>query len=190
MSADGDLVCPAEECEDSSCSRTGESLCRDSESSGQLRNTGVRVRSSSTPGPRCSSFIATLRLRDRRLPPMAHIRPNTSCTRPWRSRMASAIGSRPVFTSLPVRKPRRMAVGRRSYPAPVRVPESWKWPVGVSLSLEIGYQRAVYSPDTGPWRSGLSSTRPSASGISASIRHWTGRFTGHPYRRAWSFRQT
>ncbi len=30
----------------------------------------------------------------------------------------------------------------------VRVPESWKWPVGVSLSLEIGYQRAVYSADT------------------------------------------
>jgi hypothetical protein len=30
----------------------------------------------------------------------------------------------------------------------VAVPESWKWPVGVSLSTEIGYQRAVYSPDT------------------------------------------
>jgi hypothetical protein len=30
----------------------------------------------------------------------------------------------------------------------VRVPEDWKWPVGVSLSLEFGYQRAVYSPDT------------------------------------------
>jgi hypothetical protein len=30
----------------------------------------------------------------------------------------------------------------------VRVPEDWKWPVGVSLSLELGYQRAVYSPDT------------------------------------------
>jgi hypothetical protein len=29
----------------------------------------------------------------------------------------------------------------------VRVPESWRWPVGVSLSAEIGYQRAVYSPD-------------------------------------------
>jgi hypothetical protein len=29
----------------------------------------------------------------------------------------------------------------------VRVPEEWKWPVGVSLSLEFGYQRAVYSPD-------------------------------------------
>jgi hypothetical protein len=30
----------------------------------------------------------------------------------------------------------------------VRVPESWHWPVGVSLSTEIGYQRAAYSPDT------------------------------------------
>jgi len=30
----------------------------------------------------------------------------------------------------------------------VRAPESWGWPVGVSLSAEIGYQRAVYSPDT------------------------------------------
>jgi hypothetical protein len=30
----------------------------------------------------------------------------------------------------------------------VRVPDSWKWPVGVSLSLEAGYQRAIFSPDT------------------------------------------
>jgi len=30
----------------------------------------------------------------------------------------------------------------------VRVPESWKWPVGVSLSLELGYQRYRFSPDT------------------------------------------
>ena len=30
----------------------------------------------------------------------------------------------------------------------VAVPKSWKWPVGVSLSTEVGYQRAVYSPDT------------------------------------------
>lgn len=30
----------------------------------------------------------------------------------------------------------------------IRVPESWKWPVGVSLSSEIGYQRRVYSVDT------------------------------------------
>jgi hypothetical protein len=29
-----------------------------------------------------------------------------------------------------------------------RIPESWKWPVGVSLSVEFGYQRAQYSPDT------------------------------------------
>jgi hypothetical protein len=33
----------------------------------------------------------------------------------------------------------------------VRVPSSWHWPVGVSLSTEVGYQRAVYSPDTWTW---------------------------------------
>jgi len=33
----------------------------------------------------------------------------------------------------------------------VRAPESWHWPVGASLSMEIGYQRAVYSPDTWTW---------------------------------------
>ncbi len=33
----------------------------------------------------------------------------------------------------------------------VRVPEKWHWPVGVSLSSEIGYQRAAYSPDTWTW---------------------------------------
>ena len=32
-----------------------------------------------------------------------------------------------------------------------RVPEAWKWPVGVSLSQEIGYQRRVYSADTWTW---------------------------------------
>ena len=30
----------------------------------------------------------------------------------------------------------------------VAIPESWKWPVGLSLSTEIGYQRPIYSPDT------------------------------------------
>jgi hypothetical protein len=30
----------------------------------------------------------------------------------------------------------------------VRVPESWKWPVGVSLSLEFGYQRRIFDTDT------------------------------------------
>jgi Putative MetA-pathway of phenol degradation len=29
----------------------------------------------------------------------------------------------------------------------VMVPESWHWPVGVSLSAEIGYQKLAYSPD-------------------------------------------
>lgn len=30
----------------------------------------------------------------------------------------------------------------------VRVPESWKWPVGISMSTEFGYQRPPFSPDT------------------------------------------
>jgi hypothetical protein len=33
----------------------------------------------------------------------------------------------------------------------VRVPDEWHWPVGVSLSQEIGYQRAAFSPDTWTW---------------------------------------
>ncbi len=33
----------------------------------------------------------------------------------------------------------------------VRVPESWHWPVGVSLSQEVGYTRRAYSTDTWTW---------------------------------------
>jgi hypothetical protein len=33
----------------------------------------------------------------------------------------------------------------------VRVPDSWHWPVGVSISNEIGYQRREFSPDTWTW---------------------------------------
>lgn len=33
----------------------------------------------------------------------------------------------------------------------VRVPDSWHWPIGVSLSTEVGYQRSQYSPDTWTW---------------------------------------
>lgn len=32
-----------------------------------------------------------------------------------------------------------------------RVPESWHWPVGVSISNEIGYQRRAFSADTWTW---------------------------------------
>lgn len=32
-----------------------------------------------------------------------------------------------------------------------RIPESWHWPVGVSLSQEIGYQRPEFSDDTWTW---------------------------------------
>src|SRR5580700_10064276 len=33
----------------------------------------------------------------------------------------------------------------------VRVPPEWRWPVGVSLSTEVGYQRARFSLDTWTW---------------------------------------
>jgi len=33
----------------------------------------------------------------------------------------------------------------------VRIPEDWHWPVSVSLSTEIGYQRRSYSTDTWTW---------------------------------------
>jgi hypothetical protein len=33
----------------------------------------------------------------------------------------------------------------------VRIPEKWNWPVGVSLSTEIGYQRPIFSADTWTW---------------------------------------
>jgi hypothetical protein len=33
----------------------------------------------------------------------------------------------------------------------VRVPESWEWPVGLSLSMELGYQRRAFSADTWTW---------------------------------------
>jgi len=31
------------------------------------------------------------------------------------------------------------------------VPESWRWPVGVSVSTEFGYQRRLFSTDTWTW---------------------------------------
>jgi len=33
----------------------------------------------------------------------------------------------------------------------VRVPDSWRWPLGISLSTEVGYQRAFFSRDTWTW---------------------------------------
>lgn len=33
----------------------------------------------------------------------------------------------------------------------VRIPESWHWPVGVSLSTELGFQRRSFSEDTWTW---------------------------------------
>jgi Putative MetA-pathway of phenol degradation len=51
-----------------------------------------------------------------------------------------------IFTSIP-RDQGWMWVGDHIRPR-VRVPESWHWPVGASVSLEFGYQRQAFSQDT------------------------------------------
>ena len=50
------------------------------------------------------------------------------------------------FTAVPD-KGRYQWVGTHIRPR-FRVPDSWHWPIGVSLSQEIGYARAQFSPDT------------------------------------------
>jgi hypothetical protein len=48
----------------------------------------------------------------------------------------------------------------------IAIPESWHWPVGVSLSTEIGYQRPLFSSDT--WTIEI---RPIV-GVSAGLEHY------------------
>lgn len=51
-----------------------------------------------------------------------------------------------LFTSLPSASPYQW-VGSHVRPR-VRVPDDWNWPIGVSLSAEVGYQRREFSEDT------------------------------------------
>ena len=51
----------------------------------------------------------------------------------------------------------------------IRVPEEWHWPVNMSLSTEIGYQRRSYSPDTWTWEIRPSSTSNWIAGTLDSI---------------------
>jgi hypothetical protein len=52
----------------------------------------------------------------------------------------------------------------------VRVPESWHWPVGVSLSMEAGYQRASFDRDTWTWEIRPIVDRQLAASTGLSIR--------------------
>jgi hypothetical protein len=66
--------------------------------------------------------------------------------------MASRTGAKLAPTSsLPSKTARGLiGVGDRVRTG-VRIPPKWKWPVGLSLSNEIGYQRRQYSVDTWTW---------------------------------------
>jgi hypothetical protein len=55
-----------------------------------------------------------------------------------------------IFTSVGPGRQGYKWVGDHIRPR-VRVPESWRWPVGVSLSTELGYQRPLFSRDTWSW---------------------------------------
>jgi hypothetical protein len=54
-----------------------------------------------------------------------------------------------VFTSVPSSESWQW-VGDHVRPR-IRAPDAWGWPVGVSLSTEIGYQRRSFSEDTWTW---------------------------------------
>ena len=54
-----------------------------------------------------------------------------------------------IFTSIQPHRGWRW-VGDHIRPR-VRVPDSWDWPVGLSLSTEIGYQERSFSEDTWTW---------------------------------------
>jgi hypothetical protein len=51
-----------------------------------------------------------------------------------------------LFTSLPARSPYQW-VGTHIRPR-LQVPQSWNWPVGASVSAEVGYQRRLFSDAT------------------------------------------
>jgi hypothetical protein len=72
----------------------------------------------------------------------------------------------------------------------VRVPDSWHWPVGVSLSTEVGYQRRQFSPDTWTWEIRPMLISSWAGGTSQSIRHSSARFTAPVFPREWNSRLT
>jgi hypothetical protein len=52
-----------------------------------------------------------------------------------------------IFTSVNPNQGGWQWVGDHIRPR-VAIPKEWKWPVGLSLSTEVGYQRAAFSPDT------------------------------------------
>ncbi len=73
----------------------------------------------------------------------------------------------------------------------VRVPDSWHWPVGASLSMEVGYQRAFFDQDTWTWeiRPIIDQTEGSVL-LGAQSRRWSEPGTVPMCTRVWILRQT
>ena len=119
---------------------------------GQLRDPGLRRRHGRAADPDGRAALELHRRRPKARPSTASTRPITRNTRRWSSPQGlndwSEVGFY-IFTSEQDGHGVQW-VGDHIRPR-VRVPDSWHWPVGVSLSTEVGYQRAVYSPDTWTW---------------------------------------
>ena len=93
-----------------------------------------------------SSSSNEQRLSDGTLPTNHQLHETVEITRGWNSWFETGFY---IFTSAGPNQGYKW-VGDHIRPR-VRVPDSWKWPVGVSLSTEIGYQRPLFSQDTWTW---------------------------------------
>lgn len=69
----------------------------------------------------------------------------------------------------------------------VRAPESWHWPVGVSLSTEFGYQRRNYSTTTWDWEIRPIVDKQMGRFYWAFNPAFDKGFTGPPHDKAWTF---
>ena len=67
----------------------------------------------------------------------------------------------------------------------VRTPDSWRLPVGLSISTEVGYQRARFSPTPGPGNFAPSSTSKSVISVSLSTPRSTAPGTVPTSIKAW-----
>ena len=96
--------------------------------------------------PASSGPVSAKTLNDGTLPTNHQLHETVEITQGWTSWFETGLY---IFTSAGPDQGYKW-VGDHIRPR-VRVPDSWKWPVGVSLSTEIGYQRPLFSRDTWTW---------------------------------------
>jgi hypothetical protein len=93
-----------------------------------------------------TAIQGTTKVEDGVLPTQHAVHETLEITRGWTSWFETGFY---IFTSVQTEGPdqRYWWVGNHIRPR-VRAPEEWKLPVGLSLSVEVGYQQKEFSPDT------------------------------------------